>query len=317
MFGAVARRLLAALVVAVLLAGCGSGSADRSGAAGSADRTGATDGEGRAGPPSGGDPAAALAKWRSFPVAADPRPLVLVGAAVIDPATGFRTGDAKLGYVSGAFEPVVPLPSGPATAAGYSLITARAALDRLRPGGKQPAVHPVRIVAVSLGHAAFGTDRGARTLPAWRFTLEQASDPAWVLAVAPKHLWPVVPAGSPGPERSATLSADGRAVTYRFYGTPAGPPPCGAEYAADVAESGTAVVLSVREVASGSASGGSASGGSASGSSASGSSVSSGSAVQGCAAIGALRTVTATLASALGSRVLLTADGTPVAVASR
>lgn len=308
MSGVVARRSVAlvaalVLVVAVLLAGCGSGHpvAAPGGPSGSAA-------DGRAAPPSGGDPAAALAKWRSFPVSADPRPVVLVGGAVIDPATGFRTGDGKLAYVSGAFEPAVALPSTPATSAGYALITARAALDRLRAaGGKQSVPHPVRIVGVSLGQVSFDTDRGPRTLPAWRFTLDTATDPAWVLAVAPKYLWPVAAAGSP--DRGATLSADGRTVTYRFYGTPAGPPPCGTGYAADVAESGTAVVLGVREVASDSP-GGSASG-LASGV------APSGSAVQGCTAIGALRAVTATLGSALGARVLLTSDGTPVAVVGR
>ncbi|MBV9823790.1 MAG: hypothetical protein JO144_16290 [Actinobacteria bacterium] len=289
------RRLLAS-VVAVLLTGCGSGLAPGA-------NSGGTDGVGRAGPPSGGDPAAALAKWRSFPVTANPRPLVLVGAPVLDPATGFRTGDAKLAYVSGAFEPAVALPSTPVTSGGYALVTARAALEKLRASAaKQPVAHPVRIVAVSLGKASFGTDRGPRTLPAWRFTLDQAADPVEVLAVAPKYLWPAASAGLP--DRGATLGADGRTVTYRFFGTPAGPPPCGAEYAADVAEAGTAVVLSVREVAPSPRPGSAPAG-------------SDTSAAQGCTAIGALRTVTVTLSSPLGARVLLTSDGAPVAVVSR
>src|SRR4051812_40074406 len=47
---------------------------------------------------------AALGLWASFPVDAVPRPLVLTGPDVLDPASGFGSGNGKLAFISGDFE---------------------------------------------------------------------------------------------------------------------------------------------------------------------------------------------------------------------
>jgi hypothetical protein len=249
------------------------------------------DGVGRVGPP----PSAAdvLAKWQSFPVTADPRPLILTTGAVLDPATGFRTDDDKVAYGAGHFEFATTVPAAPATSAGYAIVSAKAALGRLRPTGtSQPSTRPLRIVKISLVQATFGTDRGQRALPAWRFQLDQVADPVQVLAVDSKQLWRPTGWGSTGMDHRASLSGNGRSLQFSFYGSP---PECVADYTADVAESGTAVVVTPRDITpnpQGSAS------------------------VRTCPAIAAQRTVTVKLAAPLGARVLLTPEGSPVPVSN-
>ncbi|HEX8767287.1 MAG TPA: hypothetical protein VF714_02900, partial [Jatrophihabitans sp.] len=240
------------MAVAVMLTGCGPGStapgtgevrgpsdgAGATGSSGATDGSGAIDGSGLAAPPTAGRPADALAKWQAFPVTADPRPLILTRGAVIDPATGFLTDDGKLAYLAGKFELATTAPTAPATSAGYTVISAEAALGRLRAtGNNQPATRPLRIVKVALVEATFGTDRGPRALPAWRFQLDQARDPVQVLAIDAKHLWHSKLTGVTGLDHSASVSEDGRSLAFGFYGSPAGPSPCGADYTADVRES--------------------------------------------------------------------------------
>ena len=287
------RRLMwAALPVALTLAACGP---DRAVPGGGVDVPGgATDGVGRAAPPTAERPADALAKWQAFPVSADPRPLVLTGGAVIDPATGFLTDEHKLAYGAGNLEFATTPPVAPATSAGYAIVSAKAALDRLRADANdQPGTRALRIVNVSLVQATFGTDRGPRALPAWRFDLDHVKEPFQVLAVDSEHLWRAPVAGSAGMDHSASLSADGRSVTFSFYGSPPGPPPCGADYTAELAESRTAVVVTPRTIEpKGQAS----------------------PSEVACPAIAAKRTVTVQLAAPLGARVLLTADGSPIPV---
>jgi hypothetical protein len=287
-------------VVVLALTACGPGRAapgtgGTNGPSGATD--GATDGVGRAAPPSGGNPADALAKWQAFPVTADPRPLILTNGAVIDPATGFLTGEDKMAYAAGNFELATTVPVAPATSAGYAIVSAQAALGRLRAAGNnQPATRPLRVVEVSLTQATFGTDRGPRALPAWRFKLDQVTDPVQVLAIDSKQLWRATQWGSTGMDHRARLSGDGRSLDFSFYGSPAGPSPCGAEYTADVAESRTGVVVMPREVRP-----------NPQGSTSS----------RFCTAIAAQRTVTVRLAAPLGQRVLLTAEGAPIPVTGR
>lgn len=289
------RKLtLAALPVTVVLAltACGPGGT----APGAGGPPRATDGVGLAAPPSG-RPADALAKWRSFPVSADPRPLVLTQGMVIDPATGFGTDEDKIAYIAGAVEFTTTPPAAPASSGGYTILSAQAVLGRLRPTGKsEPASRPLRIVKASLVQAAFGTDRGPRPLPAWRFDLDGVSEPVMVLAIDSKHLWHSPGQDQAGVDQQATVGTDDRSVTFTFYGSPPGPPPCGADYTAEVAESRTAVVVTPRQTSA---------------------------STQGtpsnvaCPAIAARRTVTARLAAPLGGRVLLTAEGAPIPVTSR
>jgi hypothetical protein len=295
------RKLIwAALAVAVTLTACGPGGAAPAtgGFDGPSD---ATDGVGRAAPPTAGHPADALAKWQAFPVTADPRPLILTNGAVIDPATGFLTDEGKLAYLAGNFELATTAPAAPTTSAGYTIISATAALSRLRAAGNsatgnnQPATRPLRIVEVSLVQASFGTDRGPQALPAWRFQLDQVNDPVQVLAIDSQYLWRSTVGGPTGMDHRASLSGDGLSLSVSFYGSPVGPPPCGADYTADVAESRTAVVVTPRRITPNGQ-------------------VSSSEAV--CTTIAARRTVTVRLAAPLGARVLLTAEGSAIPVSS-
>ena len=284
----------AAVAVTVVLTACGPGSTGPGTGGFPRPGPGATDGVGRA--PATARPADALAKWQSFPVAADPRPLILTNGAVIDPATGFLTDEGKLAYLAGSFELATTAPTGPVSSAGYDIVSAMAALGRLRAiGTPQPGTRPLRIVKVSLAQAAFDTDRGPRTLPAWRFQLDQVTNPVQVLAIDSKYLWRSTTGDSTGLDRRASVSEDGRSLTYSFYGSPAGPSPCGADYTADVAESSTAVVVTPREVTP-----------NPQGSTSS----------QACPAIAARRTVTVQLSEPLGARVLLTAEGAAIPVTS-
>src|SRR5215469_7573415 len=73
-----------------------------------------------------------LRAWSAFPAGASPRPLILAGPRVADPRSGFPTGAAKLAYLEGAFDLPATLPSGPVAAAGFPLITSRAAARALR-----------------------------------------------------------------------------------------------------------------------------------------------------------------------------------------
>jgi hypothetical protein len=252
-----------------------------------------------AAPPSGKNPQDALAGWRAFPVATTPRPLVLTAGTVLDPQTGFVTGEQKVAYIDGQFALGTALPAGPSTYGGYPVVQAKAALDQLRhaPGTQGGSTaQPLRITRATLGKATFGTDRGPQLLPAWQFSIEGVSGTAQVLAIAPEALWPPKPLPLGSPEQ-ATVAADGQSIAYSFYGSPAGPSPCGAEYAATVVESRTAAVISVAVVTPNPAGGSTATN-------------------QACPAYAAKRTVSVRLATPLGARVLLTAQGTPISVTS-
>jgi hypothetical protein len=292
------RGLLWAVVVcsaALSLAGCADGPAGTSAGDG---RVATSSGEGRAAPPQGGHPSAALAQWRAFPVTADPRPLVVTSGRVIDPLTGFRTGDDKVAYLAGDFELATALPPAPARSGGYPIVSAKNALGQLRSTGSgQPAAaHPLRIQKVSLVQARFGTDRGLLRLPAWQFDLDQVSHPVQVLAVAPERLWPARLMPPTSPDFHASLHGDQRSLDYSFYGSPPGPSPCGADYAGEVSESRTAVVVSIRQLEPNPV---------------------GSSAPQACPAFAAQRKVTVRLSGPLAGRVLLTPDGLAIPVTSR
>ncbi|HEY0167377.1 MAG TPA: hypothetical protein VGB75_10080 [Jatrophihabitans sp.] len=295
----VRRALPAAVAVLALgvLPGCASGPS--AGDRGGPGADGATDGVGRLGPSPGGRPEAALSGWQSFPVSANPRPLVLTGAMVADPASGFATDEDKLAYLAGEYELGVTLPSAPPTSGDYAIVPAEAALDRLRANvSGQQVSSRLRIVKAGLTRAKFSTDRGPQLLPAWQFSLAGVSDSVRVLAVAQSALWPAQPSQSAWSEDQAVIAADDQRLTYSFLASPAGPSPCGATYEAKVTESATAAVISVEEITPNPAGG-------------------SSSADQACAAIAAQRTVTVRLAAPLGGRVLLTSQGHPIAVVQR
>lgn len=92
--------------------------------------------------------------WSDFPAGDDPRPLVLLGPRFH--SSGFRTGEAKQAFLSGAVETAVALPDG--------------LLDALPP--RRPFAGPAITVTGIVGvHADFLTDRGLQPLPAWRLSI--------------------------------------------------------------------------------------------------------------------------------------------------
>src|SRR4051794_21048541 len=132
------------------------------------------------------DPAlrAAVNAWASFPVDAHPRELVLTGDQVVP--GGFPSNDTKEAFLSGLFVPPPTLPTGPADAGGFPVMTSEAAFEAMQsegaPGPGNPA--PLFVSDVSFGTGSFDTDRGVQVLPAWLFTFDGVTNPAAVLAVA-------------------------------------------------------------------------------------------------------------------------------------
>ena len=147
-----ARTLLAGLV-GVLLAGCGVGSPSSGGTGGSESAS------------------PVLQAWAAFPVHASPRPIVLVGSAVLDPPGGFLDDASKEAFMSRLFDRPAHLPDGPETSGGYAVISADAAFAVLESASKGsgssalPSGSRLTITAAHFGAATFLTDRGDRTMP--------------------------------------------------------------------------------------------------------------------------------------------------------
>lgn len=248
---------------------------------------------GSAASPSGGDARTpdALRDWAAFPVKAVPRPLVLTGPSVIDPASGFSNDDDKLAYLSGSLDLTSRLPSALSAVDGREVMTAQSALTMLEGGGTGNRRTRIRlqITRVSLGTATFDTDRGAQRLPAWIFRLRGVADPAFVLALPRAQWWPKPGTSIAQVVNRSAASSDGRRVTISFVGAPPGSGECDAEYAADVAESPTAVLVTPRALPKPRPTGNYV-----------------------CNLNGYGRSVTATLSAPLGNRVLLTSIGAPI-----
>ena len=92
-------------------------------------------------------------------------------------------------------------------------------------------------------------------------------------------------------DKGTTISADGRLLTFGFYGAPSSDGPCGAEYKASVAESQAAVAVAIQMIPN----------------------ASPGDMVA-CPAIAQERSVSVALASPLGGRVVVDRDGNAVVV---
>jgi hypothetical protein len=272
------RSLAAVVVASLLLSGCASGSAQLT-----PNHSPAT--------------AEALSLWQDFPALSSPRPLVLAGPAIDDPATGFPNGDDKLAYMSGHFTVATTLPGGSASWQQHPLSTADQALADLRNSGQGSLTGAsLSITAVKLGTATFSTDRGQRSLPAWVFRFAGVSEPASVLAIAPANRWPKAPPPSQDTGNlGARIAPGGDTVTVTFIGAAAGTGPCDAQYAADIAQSSTAVVVSVREIPS-----------------ATSQPAPSGDVAMGCADVGYPRELTVTLSPPLAGRVLIDSYGAPI-----
>jgi hypothetical protein len=246
----------------------------------------------------GGSPAA-LELWASFPADASPRPLVLTGPDVIDPASGFASGGDKLAYISGSYELTTTLPAGPVTVNGQRISSAAEALAELSSGGgvKQPGSTPLAITRAELGTGAFPTDRGMRTLPAWSFRFAGVAEPALVLAIPPADRWPRPGMPTNDDPQGVSISPDGAKATLSFIGAAAGTGLCEAEYTADVRQGRTAVMISVRQLPHPTPD------------------PDPGvdpNLAMACAAAGYPRTVTVTLQPPLGNRVLIDSHGAPL-----
>jgi hypothetical protein len=223
---------------------------------------------------------------------------VLVGSLVLGPSK-FLDGQAKLDFMNGAFEGPALLPAGPASADGYPVISAVAAIALLRSQSHgappSPSTTHLTITDARFGAATFLTDRGDRTLPAWLFTFARVDGTVAVLAISPQSEWlpPGFVAGDFGASfaNGATVAGDHRTLTAGFTGAPPGTGPCTASYALSLTESPTAVVVTVTE------------------------SSHNPSTQTVCTLVGHLRTATAVLAAPLGARVVLDAvSGQPIAV---
>ncbi|HEV7193031.1 MAG TPA: hypothetical protein VGN35_07465 [Jatrophihabitantaceae bacterium] len=239
-------------------------------------------------------PPSVLQKWAGFPVNDSRRPLVLTGSPIDDPASGFPAGDAKLSYLGGHFQVATTLPTGPTSSDGYPLISALDAVSTLTSqtgkviGGPTPPA--LDIVGATLGRAAFATDRGTQTLPAWRFTLATVNDPAYVLAVDPSEIWPRPVGIYPGNEQEyVQISTDRHTVTLHFIGAQPGSGPCGANYSAQAYQGRTVIAVNAKAVPQKATSG-----------------------PVMCTAIGYDRTVDIRLDQPLGNRVVTDLQGNPL-----
>ena len=156
----------------------------------------------------------AVGRWSEFPVDQVPRPVVLVSSRV-HAEGGFATGEAKMAFIEGRWDPAVEVPAP--------------VLDELRRHGRAARSGGPALVVTSaeLAKSEFVTDRGRRWLPAWRLTVEGALGPIWVLD--PEIVdWrpsegaggapPRLPAPRQDPGARARVGADERALVVEWLG---------------------------------------------------------------------------------------------------
>jgi hypothetical protein len=247
-------------------------------------------------------PAQALAAWDGFPADASPRPILWLGSYS---PQGFTTDGGKLAAMCSRFALGTGLPRnlpGQITATweggitvmyrGISAAEAFAALSRPDPAMASSgcaSVNPIVISGARVGTAEFATDRGTARMTAWLFTAAGVvGEFAWP-ALVPSAFWNGRMIEGSG--NGASVSADGKALTFVFAGAPDSPGPCGADYRGAVAESAFAVAVAVQAMPH-----------------------SSPNDLIACTAIAQERSVTVKLASPLGGRVVADADGKAVAV---
>jgi hypothetical protein len=160
----------------------------------------------------------AVARWASFPVTQEPRPLLLIGPDRFV-EVGFSSSDAKAAFGEGRFEFVASVPE-----------PVRAALTR-RPMASTPlrSVHALRITGATRSAAEFRTDRGRMRLPAWRLTCASSDGPIWLLdpELEGSRWWPPsrdlmpppeLPRPSDDPGARSDLHEDGVTLTVYVLG---------------------------------------------------------------------------------------------------
>lgn len=197
------------------------------------------------------NPAQALAPWVDFPIAAATRPIVVFEPVQYLPAMNTAPKDSA--FYRGLWELPDALPASAERLDGYPIQPAREAIAELRravrgdsSGGVHPDAAPVEITDVRLTRRTFQTDRGRVTLPAWTIVFGRALiAPAVVLAAdGPGIFVPPVPADAKG---NATVSPDGKRLTYSFLGSAPGKGNCHAEYTPVFLESGHAIAIGAME----------------------------------------------------------------------
>jgi len=234
-------------------------------------------------------PADALARWKDFPAEQVPRRIVLLGsfAGICGLAPSFQPS------TQAPKEAVASWTDGTRNVyAAISAADAISAFDRTATDGfgqNCSNVPPNTVTAARFAAIGFRTDRGLATISAWLFTSAGALGEFPYPAIAPSAFWGegVHPASIGG---SATVSANGRVLTFGF---PGGPPdgPCAQDYTGVVAESSHAVAVAVQS---------------------SPGRVEAG--PNSCDTLGRVRSVTVALANALGGRVVVDASGAVVPV---
>ncbi len=158
----------------------------------------------------------ALERWNAFPAGASPRPIVLVGPAVV-PGQGFEDGESKLAFARGDFALV-----GGVAAEAYELLS-----ESSREGDVPGHGRVLALRSATLGEADFMTDRGSRGLPAWLVDVEGVLGFVAVLTRSARSGCWEPPAeaatSSRGPRQFAlpsSVSDDGMTLTFRFTSWP-------------------------------------------------------------------------------------------------
>ena len=204
-------------------------------------------------------PASALVAWQGFPADQHPRPIVWFENGL--PVKGFTSNDGKIAALCNRLKPVIPLPNSVPSQAiatwtdgtsvvytGISVADAFAAMSRSTADTPSPdcaSVPPLVITAAHLGTFDFYTDRGTAQMTAWLFAASGANGEFGYPAVAPSAFWNGAMT-THSADSGAAISADGRTLTWSFAGAHDTPGPCGADYKGVVAESSTAVAIALQ-----------------------------------------------------------------------
>jgi hypothetical protein len=138
------------------------------------------------------------------------------------------------------------------------------------------------VTAARFDVSTFPTDRGKAQLSAWLFTVTGARAEFPFPAIPTSAFWGGGITTARSGSNGATVSADGRTLTYFFTGAQEGTGPCQEIYRGAVAESPTAVAVAIGAIPHETPNAGVA-----------------------CTLIGYPRSVSVTLASPLGGRVLV------------
>jgi hypothetical protein len=237
-------------------------------------------------------PTQALGAWTTFPADRNPRPILMLDTPPVYP--GFSSGGGKIAAYCGkfklAFEPTTTAPKlasatwPDGTAATFAAISAADAYAAMVSSPPQitsidcASAQPLEVSAARLGSSRFRTDRGTAPMSAWLFTVTGSIGDVAYPAIAPSAFWNRKTAMVSFNE-GGSVSRDGLTVNYGFTGGE-----CDAGYKSAVAESTSAVAVVVVAIPKGGA-------------------------YQACSAVGILRTITITLASPLGGRVLIDGSG--------